>query len=217
LQLAVFAYQAKKLRETVDAAGVQATEMQNSVSQATRAANAMERLADQMARTVETNTEAFATQKATFQLQLRAYVTIKGHGLVPQNRADNYKVEVRPVITNLGNTPAHSVNFSAKLEILPAELPSDHVWGLPDVAVESAAFLFPHQELSYRNWLPELISDEEISVIKHGVERRLYIYGFVRYKDIFGEDHRTDFCQFFAWDVKDNFNTVNVPGHNEYT
>ena len=45
-QLAVFGYQALKLRQTVDAAAKQSDDMQRSIAEATRAANAMEKSAN---------------------------------------------------------------------------------------------------------------------------------------------------------------------------
>jgi hypothetical protein len=177
----------------------------------------MERLADGMIAASAQNAAAFATQKDTFHKQLRAYVMIQGHGLALQDRAANIKLEARTTLLNAGNTPAHSVNFSSRLIILPAKVPEDFDFDLPQGDFDAGAMLFPHQTLTYRAWLPDLISDEELAALKRIGERTLYVYGVVRYKDIFSEEHYTNFCQFFVWDIAGNYSTVNVLRHNEYT
>jgi Sec-independent protein translocase protein TatA len=216
-QLLVFGYQAKKLRETVDAAAEQATEMRLSVAEAARAATAMERLADQMTRTAEANAQAFANQKEVFQKQLRAYINLNGQALVAQLPDAQIALEVRTIIENLGNTPARSVNFSSRLAILPAELPSDFGFTLPESPVDSAAVLFPRQTLTYRTWLPAVVTDDELTELKRGNSRKLYIYGVIRYKDTFDNERYTNFGKFVTWDVKDNAQFVNLLRQNEYS
>jgi hypothetical protein len=76
LQLFVFRDQARKLRQTVDAAAEQSRDTKESIKQATRAAAAMEEFAKSAASQAYALGEQVATTKDTMPRLLRAYVCV---------------------------------------------------------------------------------------------------------------------------------------------
>lgn len=216
-QLGVFAYQAKKLRETVDAAAMQAGEMGRSVAEAARAATAMERLADQMTRAGAMNAEAFANQKMVLNQQARAWVYVRFDACISQDRTTAYPFETIVSLVNAGHTPARALNFARRLAILPYPLPDDFDFTLPESQFDAAGSLVPGQSLNFRQNIATLISDAEVVEIRGGGQRRLYQYGVVRYKDTFNEQHYANFCQWITWDTKDIPTAINHLHHNDLT
>jgi hypothetical protein len=73
LQLAVFGYQALKLRQTVDAAAKQSDDIQRSIAEATRAANAMEKSAN--AATI--GSQAASESVLRISHQMGAYLSVR--------------------------------------------------------------------------------------------------------------------------------------------
>jgi hypothetical protein len=95
LQLIVFGYQARKLRQTVDASAQQTRDMKESIAQATRAATAMEGFAESAAVSAKAATDSVATVKDAMSRQLRAYLCVNFYLAIPQNLEDNYRFVVR--------------------------------------------------------------------------------------------------------------------------
>jgi hypothetical protein len=220
-QAIVFGIQAKRLRESVgltrDIANRQEADMRASITEAGRAAVAMERVADGIGTSVETTAKMAADQREFWQQQMRAYLAIITGGYVPQDRTTGWKLEVRMFVQNNGLTPAHAVAVSSRARILPFPLPEDVDLSLPVYRQEAAGHIGPRQNFFFRAWLDDLLSDEELTTIMTKETPKLYVYGTVYYRDVFGNDYYTNFCQFCLWDVKGNISTNNVPRHNDAT
>jgi hypothetical protein len=118
-QLIVFYFQAIKLQETVTAAGAQSEDMKHSIEQATRAANAMERSAD--AATTASRNVVVVTERSV--LHMRAYLSVRIHLGIYQERTNNLRFEVRPLLINTGQTPAYEVRYVANADVLEFPLP----------------------------------------------------------------------------------------------
>ena len=92
LQFLVYAYQAKKLRETVESAGKQAEAMERHIGEAARSADAMENVV--------------ATIRQGNEDIMRAYLTVTvGNGLYQERRGKgqaDLKFEARPNLVNTG-------------------------------------------------------------------------------------------------------------------
>jgi cob(I)alamin adenosyltransferase len=96
-QLYVFSDQAKRLRQTVEAAKEQSGDMKESIKQATRAAAAMEEFAKSATRGAEAAivssraaTETVTTVKDSMAKQLRAYLCVNFHSAGFQNPETNF-------------------------------------------------------------------------------------------------------------------------------
>lgn len=111
LQFLVYAYQAKKLRETVKSAGEQSAAMERHIREAARSATAMENVA--------------ATMQLNAAKQLRAYLTVIIGTAIYQDREDGKVFEGKVLLVNNGFTPARNIRHWSKAGILPFPLPDD--------------------------------------------------------------------------------------------
>ena len=136
LQLLVYTYQAKKLRETVQSAGEQFEAMERRIGEAARSATAME----QIANTIEAGNQAV----------LRAYITVTIGSAVYQERRGpgltDLKFEGKPNVLNPGNTPARNLRIRISADILPIPIPKEFQFPLGDENdITDAGVLGAHQ------------------------------------------------------------------------
>ena len=113
LQLYVFHDQAKKLRQTVEAAKEQSGDMKESIKQATRAAAAMEKFAEAATVASKAAAESVVTVKDSMTRQLRAYLCVNFNAAGFQNPEAKFLFEVRLSLINVGFTPGYKVSFRA--------------------------------------------------------------------------------------------------------
>lgn len=194
-------YTAKLYRATVglgkDAKSTsdrQATEMAESIAEATRAAAAMERVASHMEVSAKASTESVAALKERTAQQMRAYLSVSINSGTFQDRNKNILFGVNPTLLNSGNTPAHKITYWARAEILPFPLPEDFQFPPFEDKLQSSFVLGPHQNIVMNAAVDVFIPDEEVEAIKRGLERRTCIWGIVSYSDVFGDSHTTKFC-----------------------
>lgn|GEM_PF-1201359 len=198
-QLAVFGYQALKLRQTVGAAADQSGEMKKSVAESARAAAAMERVAESAAASSKAAIESVANVKEVSSRQMRAYLIANWGAIVEQDSTTNYRFEPRMLLFNTGFTPGYEVSYRAHADVLSFPLPDDFDFPMPDLPLGSASTLGHGQSFIMAAVVDRLYSDAEISEIKSGKKKRLYIYGTANYKDAFGVNRYTNFCQSVLW------------------
>jgi hypothetical protein len=162
VQTIVFGMQARRLKQTIEKmeeiAGQQTQDIQASIAEATRAARAMERIAESMADSVESVRESVGIsreiadrQKLITELQSRAYLTILFEGMVPQNTATKIRFEPRLRIENRGNTPARNIRFAMVADIFPFPLRDDFPFPLP---TEPLAIPAPLAQDCIKSFLP---------------------------------------------------------------
>lgn len=196
-------------RKLWKASQAQSMAMEQSINEAARSANAMQRVA----RSLETSTNAAVENVAIFkdarERQLRAYIAVGLLAVINQDNSTNYHFEVREWLANTGPTPAQDVSYKAHADILPFPLPDDFPFPLPDATVNSAGTVYWQQKFTMSAFLERMLSDEEIAEIKGAVTRRLYVYGTVNYRDAFGNNRYTNFCHSIVW-LKDG----TPMGHN---
>jgi Sec-independent protein translocase protein TatA len=220
LQLLVFGYQAKKLRETVESAKDQSSAMERHISEAARSANAMEGVAKSLEITAEASQQAaVASQQsiASLRQQMRAWLTIIIGGGIPQERVKNLKFDARPVILNTGLTPARNVRYQIKAAILPVPLPPDFDFPLPEQELGAGGnCIGAHQNAQLMTVTDDYVPDEDVEDIKSGKDRALYSWGLVTYEDVFGgPSHQTQFCQQLTWLPDGKVFGYYTPGHND--
>lgn len=163
----------------------------------------------------EATKKIVSTMEANARMQLRAYLSVAPLACVPQDKTTGWKHEVRMIIHNTGYTPAHTVNFSICARVMDFPLPDDFELSLPIQEHTAAGHIAHGQQFFIVASLEDFISDQKLEEIVKGNGQKLYVYGTVKYKDVFGEEHYTNFCQFGVWDVKGNFGTRNIFRHND--
>lgn len=186
----------------------QADRMQESISEATRATAAMQSIAT-------ATKENALLMHDVMRKQMRAYLAFDTALCVPQDDITKWRFEVRFFIKNFGHTIANAVNVKSVLQIMEAPLPDSIDLNLPVEENKAAANITPGQVFYFRASLDRMLTEQEIVEIKKTGTRVMYLYGTIRYEDIFGDVHYTNFCKSCSWDIKDNFLTTNVPRHND--
>ena len=220
LQLVAFIAQAMKLNETVRISRAQSDDVRHSVEHAARGASAMEAVADAMAANTRNSSALLELQKMVFSKQSRAYLIPLFGTHIHENKEKDFKHEVRVIIKNGGNTPAHAIRCVFRVKVLPVPLSADVDLGLPDIssaAVESYGLLASQDTFYVRAWLGDFLSDQENEAIKRQQASALYAFGMIRYKDMFDEERYTEFCRVIQWDEAGKPNWVSIPGHNNAT
>lgn len=102
---------------------------------------------------------------------------------------------VRVKIWNHGKTPAEVLQIRFYVDIKP-EVPNE-LLSFPGSDVTLPPGLGIAQNFSYDVTTSVNISDKDFGEIEHGYKTP-YAVGLVRYKDIFGYEHRTGFCWFYS-------------------
>jgi Sec-independent protein translocase protein TatA len=202
LQLLVFGYQAKKLRETVESAKDQSSAMERHISEAARSAAAMEGVAKSLEITAEASRQAaIASQQSITNLrqQMRAWLTvIIGNG-IPQQRDKNLRFEASPLIFNSGLTPARNVRHRIKSGIFSIPLPDNFDQSVTAEKEAGGNLIGAHQSAQMPSVIDDYVPDGEVEDIKAARGRGVYAWGIVTYEDVFGETHTTTFCQQFTY------------------
>jgi hypothetical protein len=118
-------------------------------------------------------------------------------------------------IKNVGKTPAWILSWTSKRKDVAIDiLPPEPDYG--DTSNFTPQVLPPNESLhSSIDWLPERFDEA------HRDERFLYVFGFVSYRDLFGETHETRFCWRYYPPFRDNkaqgFHVGGPPEYNKQT
>lgn len=169
--------------------GRQATEMANSIAQATRAAAAMEA-------SVKQSADHSALAEKFSKRHMRAYVSVD-FGL-PTPQGLNLKFAGNPVFFNTGFTPARKVSYWVLADVLPTNLPDDYAFPQSVERITDVG-LSPRQNHEIQGVVDGVYPDAELPEIMDGKTRRLYVWGVVRYEDIFEDHWETKFCHSFRF------------------
>jgi hypothetical protein len=47
--------------------------------------------------------------------------------------------------------------------------------------------------------------------------KKMYVFGTIYYRDAFGEERRTNFCQYGMWEINGRLSVRNTERHNDAT
>jgi hypothetical protein len=172
--------------------------MERSITEAAKAASAMEGVATAMENNAK-NTETVVSQQRRFgEMQMRAYLSVLIGSATYQERERNWKFEARPLLKNTGNTTARKIKWRIGAAILPIPLPDDFKFPLPP-ALKGSSIMGAFQDGNMMGTVPDFVDDAAIAEIKRGTGRSLFVWGYVRYEDVFGKLHRNTFAQQLWW------------------
>jgi hypothetical protein len=140
------------------------------------------------------------TSESNAQRQLRAYVVAEAKGVNIYGPENEVSVSVRIIIKNTGQTPAHDLRIVSKTELLehPIKMPFDFasISG-PD---PSAAVLGAGQLTESESQPEKPFDGNEMMVAKASESgSRIYTWGTVTYRDVFGHPRYTNFCSSFIF------------------
>lgn len=98
-------------------------------------------------------------------------------------------------LTNTGRTPAVAVQFSIGDAMVPAASAFGPFYTTPDNPERADGVSLPQQVQFLTTSGDHVFTQPEVDAVKSGVAR-VYIWGLVTYKDVFGREHKTTFCSF---------------------
>ncbi|MGC2697133.1 MAG: hypothetical protein WA738_15210 [Candidatus Angelobacter sp.] len=200
-QLLVYYYQARKLRQTVKAAGEQSKAMEKHIGEAARSANAMEEIAD-------------VIQSGNTSI-MRAYLSVIIGTAVYQESQEGVKFEGKPSLVNTGSTPARNVRIWISARIMTTKEAETFDYPLGEESAKASAVAAPHQNYLLSAMVQNLVPDAEVPDIKHGRGKGLATWGRVTYDDIFGQSHTTRFGQWLFWYPNQSVYGYYIPGQND--
>lgn len=200
LQLLVFGWQGWHLRDTVRTMKKidqgQATNVMESIAQATRSAVAMENVSASMAQNAQTVTDMAKTQKRFWESQMRAYVLPDQCSLwdgLTLNPPQPHRADVPGVvliIKNSGLTPAYGVISWAQIEVI--DVKNENTLVAPPLQKVFPSTVAQHATFNKSMWFTRALTPHELSDIQTGV-RAVYVYGRIEYQDVFKESRYTNF------------------------
>ena len=180
--------------------------MKASIAEAARSADAMRDMAN-----------ALTVEAEGVHANLRAYLTVGLGAVVPQNKDTNYRYEVRLTLQNVGNTPANKVATNMYANLLPFPLPDDFEIPAFNPAISGETTLGPHQTTILSAIAPQIYSDDEVNEIEHvGNKKLLYVFGTIKYEDVFGASRYAKICQAVVWLANGGQMTRNYGKFNEF-
>jgi hypothetical protein len=206
LQLGVFGYQARKLRQTVDEmrrTGEQTDKLiGEAITQSKEAAN-LARAMENTAAAIQTSTKIATTSveigTARSAQQLRAYVCVEVGTAFYQNRTNGIKFGGQVNMLNTGHTPAHKVRFNARVDILPFPLPNNQPLPLPNKPA-GGTVLGPAQKMFITRFMDDFVPGADVDAIKLiSAGKALYMWGVIYYEDVLQQEYTTDFCLALYW------------------
>jgi hypothetical protein len=189
---------------TIFYAAVAVFQWQLMKESAVQTAGQVDKLIDQAKRLADTSKTALDATVENFRLEQRAWV---GPILVlpPEYTEGNkrlYVKEAQPIkcgieITNSGKTPAKNVQYSIIVQALkPPKVPIlKESTGRRDITV-----LQPNMTLKISYPPITGVTKSDIAALSRGQDV-LYMYGIIRYDDVFKKTHWTTFCVYLAPDL----------------
>ena len=139
---------------------------------------------------------AFGTERSA-ERQLRAYVFLDpvDEFTFVRRPSTIATVEVEIHVKNLGATPAHEVVADSWMTMDVWPMPQEFSFvGPPGTEPTTKSVLPPGGTVHFHTGTSRPFSDAELAEIQNG-NRRLYIFGQIRYTDTFNRPHWTNFCQ----------------------
>jgi hypothetical protein len=182
-----------------------AKDVQASIAEAVRSAEAMEVVAESMATNAESmktsvviSREIADTQKLVTELQSRPYLSAAFDSAIFQD--ENHVFEVQTVLRNHGNTPAYDVTFRSAAKIVPIPIPEDFAFLLPDdSAGASSSLIAPGMTKLLNRRVSSRVPDDQVGSIKLGDPRGLAMWGLVKYRDAFMKNRQLKFAFTVTW------------------
>lgn len=142
-------------------------------------------------------------QVITTRRQLRAYLAVDPGYVVRQSKRQG--LELQPIISNAGNTPAYEVRSRSQIAVLPIPLPKSTKLTLPPFHT-SVSTLGPRQSRVVTS-VSIRLNFAQLRAIAKGDAQRIYIYGRLEYYDAFQSPRwlfrltprYTNFCYSVSW------------------
>lgn len=178
----------QETKRLAEGAETQTERFNDSITQATRSATAME----QVGEATRNNATLFQT---ILHKQMRAYLAVDIGQAIYQDK--NLKFESDPILVNTGFTPARNVCYRVMADILPTNLPNNYKFEDYGERIVNDISIAPRQQVILHAVVRNRIPDAEVAGVMEGTVKRLYVWGTITYDDVFGGSWETNFCHSF--------------------
>ena len=131
--------------------------------------------------------------------EMRAYLSVVVGGADYQDRETNFKFAGYPILKNNGRTPAYKIRYWSKAEIIPDALIENYQFQIIPTQELSQASIGPGEDRILTCIVPEFVNYAEVSDIKIGKGKALWVWGTLHYEDAFGDSHHVNFSQRLRW------------------
>src|SRR5581483_11583584 len=163
----------------------QAIDTQRSLEIAAATTVALEQVAEATRR----NT---ALLQPMLQKQMRAYVAVDLGMPTLQNAQLRFAASA--VLSNTGMARARNVSYAIRAQIVSLDEALETEFLDQELLVNDAT-LHPRQNFTVNAVVPDRAPDAEVADIMDGHQKRLFVWGLIRYQDVYGdEQHETRFC-----------------------
>lgn len=137
--------------------------------------------------------QSLEVTRDTARKQLRAYIW--GNTNHIEGLKAGSPISVAFQIKNDGETPAHKVSHGGLIDILPYPLPSNH--SFPTLSPANSSVSSVHKGQDLKGWAQSkrVFQQSEINAsMQIGGNYRVYVFGLIKYEDIFNDAQHTKFC-----------------------
>lgn len=137
--------------------------------------------------------EQIKISRDTAQRQLRAYIVVKpSSGIIERTTNQTWQAFVNLEVRNTGQTPAYFVETESELKFFPEPLPENSDFTImPTPGGSSATIGSNDTPIIPQCFLSNSMTSQEFHQKIIDTSQKLYFYGHVTYKDIFGATQTT--------------------------
>ncbi len=150
-----------------------------------------QQLVEAAKRSADAAEQSAGASKLLSETGLRAWLFV-GQMHYPQQTEKKFPVLVSAEIKNAGNTPAKNVQMAATWNVFRSAPEALYPSGLPEE--NNCGTIGPGALVQYPLDLSNAVVHE--TQIRSG-ELQLYVYGVIKYNDVFGGQHKTEWCLWF--------------------
>lgn len=156
---------------------------------------------------------AWSDARKSSSTEQRAYVYVRPGDVF--NIGGVHGLQSYTFIGNSGRTFARVTEIRVGMKISDLELP-EKLDQLGELKLEPGKPVIPPRvDLKFIRTNDKIEEEQRITIDSPNPTQAIYIYGYVNYKDIFDNDHKTSFCHYYNGTEKDNyisgFDTNNRP------
>lgn len=146
--------------------------------------------------------------------ELRAYVTVRHGASINQCKKRRLKFEFRPIIVNVGQTPAKEVEIVSNMVVTDKHITEDFDFNIMQSPHKSVVTLGAQQDRFTVIIAQRFFTLSELKAIRNGLAL-MYVYGSVSYKDIFDERRFTNYCFLINFGLRRNPTWYSAQYHND--
>jgi hypothetical protein len=137
----------------------------------------------------------------TAERQLRAYIVAGANGVNINGPQNSVSVSMQIVIKNTGQTPAHDLTVVSKTELLEHPIKMPFNFTLISGPDPSRSVLGAGETTASESKSEKPFNGDEMMVAAEPeAGARIYTWGSVTYRDVFGHQHHTNFCSSLIFD-----------------